>query len=87
MFGSNRSMLNKIDRLEKRSTELARQVRDLNLENASIKEDNKDLRFENEESINLLQEIADRAFTCPLDSEKIVLNKIKELVRDYQSEN
>ena len=87
MFGSNRTMLNKIDRLEKRSTELARQVRDLNLENASIKEENKDLRFENEESINLLQEIADRAFTCPLDSEKIVLDKIKELVRDYQSEN
>ncbi len=87
MFGGNRTMLNKIDRLEKRSTELARQVRDLNLENASIKEENKDLRFENEESINLLQEIADRAFTCPLDSEKIVLNKIKELVRDYQSEN
>ena len=87
MCGSNRAMLNKIDRLEKRSTELARQVRDLNLENASIKEDNKDLRFENEESKNLLQEIADRAFTCPLDSEKIVLDKIKELVRDYQSEN
>ena len=87
MFGSNRTMLNKIDQLEKRSTELARQVRDLNLENASIKEENKDLRFENEESINLLQEIADRAFTCPLDSEKIVLDKIKELVRDYQSEN
>ena len=87
MFGGNRTMLNKIDRLEKRSTELARQVRDLNLENASIKEENKDLRFEKEESINLLQEIADRAFTCPLDSEKIVLDKIKELVRDYQSEN
>ena len=87
MFGGNRTMLNKIDRLEKRSTELARQVRDLNLENASIKEENKDLRFENEENNNLLQEIADRAFTCPLDSEKIVLDKIKELVRDYQSEN
>ena len=52
-----------------------------------LHEENKDLKFENEEFRELLTEIADRAFSCPLDSEKIVLNKIKELVRDYQSEN
>lgn len=51
-----------------------------------LHEENKDLRFENEELRDLLTEIADRTFTCPLDSEKIVLDKIKELVRDYQSE-
>lgn len=87
MFGSNRKKLNKIDKLEKRSVELARQVRDLNQENNCLYEENKDLRFENEELKELLTEISDRAFSCPLDSEKIVLNKLKELVRDYQSAN
>ena len=84
MFRNNK---NKIDRLEKRSVELARQVRDLNYENNCLHEENKELRFENEELTDLLTEIADRTATCPLDSEKIVLDKIKELVRDYQSEN
>ena len=65
----------------------SREVRELNGENRAVYEENKDLRFENEEIIELLTEIADRAFCCPLDSEKIVLDKIKELVRDYQSEN
>lgn len=52
-----------------------------------LHEENKYLRIENEECKELLTEIADRAFSCPLDSEKIVLNKIKELVRNYQSQN
>ena len=42
---------------------------------------------ENVKLQNLLTEIADRAVTCPLGSEKIVLAKIKDLTRDYQSEN
>lgn len=62
-------------------------VQELSEENRAVYEENKDLRFENEEIIELLTEIADRAFCCPLDSEKIVLDKIKELVRDYQSKN
>ena len=62
-------------------------VEDLNEENKYLHEENKDLRFENEELRELLTEIADRSITRPLDSEKIVLDKIKELVRDYQSEN
>ena len=52
-----------------------------------LHKENKEVRFENEELIELLTEIADRAFSCPLDSEKIVLDKIKELARDYQSTN
>lgn len=83
MFISNR----KYDELSARNVELARQVRDLNEENKYVHEENKDLRFENKELRELLTEIADRTITCPLDSEKIVLNKIKELVRDYQSAN
>lgn len=42
---------------------------------------------ENSKMHELLRDIADRAVTCPLGSEKIVLNKIKELARDYQSKN
>ncbi len=62
-------------------------IEDLEEEAKALHEENKDLRFDNEEFRELLTEIADRAFSCPLDSEKIVLNKIKELVRDYQSQN
>lgn len=52
-----------------------------------LNEENKELYAENKEQRELLAEVADRAFCCPLDSEKIVLNKIKELVTDSQSEN
>lgn len=51
------------------------------------KQSNEDLRNDNEKLICLLTEVADRAICCPLDSEKIVLAKIKELVHDYQSKN
>lgn len=90
MFGSNREY----DKLSARNVELARQVRELSNENKELKilrrqalHNNTILINKNKGSIQLLTEIADRAFCCPLDSEKIVLNKIKELVRDYQSEN
>lgn len=64
-----------------------RLIGDMEEQAKTLHEENKDLRFENEELRELLAEIADRAFSCPLDSEKIVLNKIKELARDYQSTN
>jgi len=90
MFGSNREY----DKLSARNVELARQVRDLSNENKELKtlrrqaiHNNTILVNKNRELIQLLTEVADRAFCCPLDSEKIVLDKIKELVRDYQSEN
>lgn len=56
-------------------------------ENHCLYEEKKKLEIENEEQKELLAEIAQRAFSCPLDSEKIVLSKIKELVRNYQSQN
>ena len=56
-------------------------------ENLCLYQENKDLRFEHEEIKELLLNILDRAVTCPLGNEKIALDKIKELVRDYQSEN
>lgn len=83
-----------IDESNSRNVVLARQVRDLSFENKQLKDlrkqevhNNTILVKENMKLQDLLKDVADRTVDCPLDSEKIVLNKIKELVRDYQSQN
>ena len=83
-----------IDESNSRNVELARQVRDLSLENKELRELRKQEVHNNTivvkkdiELQSLLKEVADRVITCPLDSEKIVLGKIKELVHNYQSKN
>ncbi len=88
------NVTSKIDKLNSRNVELARQVRDLSFENKQLKDlrkvdvhNNTILTKENTKLQKLLKDVADRTIACPLDSEKIVLNKIKELVRDYQSQN
>ena len=84
----------KIDESNSRNVELARQVRDLSFENKQLKDlrkldvhNNTILTKENTKLQKLLKDVADRTIACPVNSEKIVLNKIKELVRDYQSKN
>jgi hypothetical protein len=84
----------KIDESNSRNVVLARQVRDLSFENKQLKDlrkqdvhNNTILTKENTKLQKLLKDVADRTIACPVDSEKIVLNKIKELVRDYQSQN
>lgn len=84
----------KIDESNSRNVELARQVRDLSFENEQLKNlrkqevhNNTILTKENTKLQKLLKDVADRTAACPVDGEKIVLNKIKELVRDYQSQN
>lgn len=59
-----------MDELNERIVELARIARDLDEENKKLKK--------------VINEIENIAFYYPLDSEKIALNKIKELVREYQ---
>lgn len=83
-----------IDESNSRNVVLARQVRDLSFENKQLKDlrkldvhNNTILTKENTKLQKLLKDVADRTIACPVDSEKIVLNKIKELVRDYQSQN
>lgn len=83
-----------IDKSNSRNVELARQVRDLSFENEQLKNlrkqevhNNTILVKENIKLQDLLKDVADRTIACQLNSEKIVLNKIKELVRDYQSQN
>ena len=84
----------KIDESNSRNVVLARQVRDLSVENKQRKDlrkqevhNNTILVKENMKLQDLLKDVADRTIACPVDSEKVVLNKIKELVRDYQSQN
>jgi len=84
----------KIDDLNSRNVNLARQLRDLSFENKQLKDlrkldvhNNTILTKENTKLQKLLKDVADRTIACPVDSEKIVLNKIKELVHDYQSKN
>ena len=82
----------KIDESNSRNVELARQVRDLSFENEQLKNlrkqevhNNTILVKENMKLQDLLKDVADRTIACPVDSEKIVLNKIKELTRNYQT--
>lgn len=42
---------------------------------------------ENSKMQATLTDIFNRTITCPTGNEKIVLNKIKELAREYQSKN
>lgn len=86
MFKTIRN-IEKIDKLNKRNVELARQVRDLNKENLAVHNENKDLRFENEEQKELIDRISKIATANSYNNEKAILDKIKELVNDYQSNN
>lgn len=87
MFKSNREY----DRLKEKTIELIEQIKNLNKENTVLKKlreeeahNNVILVNENKKITMLLDEIIDKIFYCPIDSEKIVLNKIKELVHDYE---
>ena len=52
-----------------------------------LHEENKDLRSENEEQIDLISRIEKLVSSNKYNNEKAVLSKIKELVDDYQSIN
>ncbi len=88
MFGSNRRFLDKADKLEQRSVELARQVKELSDENKELKEirlisehNNTALLNKNEAQKKTIQEITKLVEMNTYNSEKVILGKIKELVR------
>lgn len=54
-------------------------------ENKALYEENKDLRFDNEERLELIKRIKDLVESNSYNNEKIILNKIKELVKDFDS--
>lgn len=56
---------------------------ELTKENIALHEENKELKFENEEQKDLISRIERLLNSNKYNNEKAVLNKIKELVSDY----
>lgn len=95
MFGRNRAY----DRLNKRNVELARKVKELDdkLESRNIliadmeeqaevlHDENKDLRFENEELRDIIKEIDNLSRTQQYGSVKNLQNKIKSILMTSKS--
>lgn len=67
--------------------DLQKEVVDFRNENIAVYEENKELRFENEEQRDLIDRIKKLATSNTYNNEKVILNKIKELISDYQSQN
>lgn len=62
-------------------------IRDMEGQAQSLYEENKEIRFELEESKELIKRIEILISSNKYNNEKAVLDKIKELVSDYQSIN
>lgn len=62
-------------------------IKDMEGQAKVLYEENKDLRFENEEQRDLISRIERLVNSNKYNNEKAVLRKIKELVSDYQSIN
>lgn len=60
---------------------------ELKEENLAVHNENKDLRFENEEQKELIDRIKSLVSCNKYNNEKVILDKMKELVEDYQSNN
>lgn len=67
--------------------DLQKKNEELSNENIAVYEENKDLRFENEEQKEFINRISKIATANSYNNEKAILDKIKELVNDYQSNN
>lgn len=60
-------------------------IGDMEKQAKALYEENKDLRFENEERGELIMKIEKLVNSNKYNNEEIFLSKIKELVHDYQS--
>lgn len=67
--------------------DLQKQNKELTNENIAVHEENKDLRFENEEQRELIDRIKRIATSNAYNNEKAILSKIKELISDSESQN
>lgn len=54
-------------------------------ENKTLYNENKELRFDNEERSELIKRIKNLVESNSYNNEKSILNKIKELVKDFDS--
>ena len=62
-------------------------IKDMEEQAKVLHEENKDLRFENEEQRDLISRIERLVNSNKYNNEKVILDKMKELVEDYQSNN
>lgn len=76
----------KINNRDEAIANLQNKNSELTQENLAVHEENKDLRFENEEQKDLINNIIKELYSnVKTDEQKI--SKLKELISDYQSEN
>ena len=67
--------------------DLQKKNEELSNENIAVHEENKDLRFENEEQGELIDRIKRIATSNAYNNEKAILGKIKELISDAENQN
>ena len=67
--------------------DLQKKNEELSNENIAVYEENKDLRFENEEQRELIDRRKRIATSNAYNNEKAILGKIKELISDSESQN
>ena len=67
--------------------DLQKKNEELSNENIAVYEENKDLRFENEEQRELIDRIKRIATSNAYNNEKAILGKIKELISDAENQN
>ena len=67
--------------------DLQKKNEELSNENIAVYEENKDLRFENEEQRELIDRIKRIATANSYNNEKAILCKIKELISDAENQN
>ncbi len=72
---------NKIEERNILIADLQTKNEELTKENLAVYEENKELRFENEEQKEFIERISRVATANTYNNEKVILSKIKELVR------
>lgn len=87
IFRKIKEMQGLIDSSRRNLKSAERKIADMEKQAEALYQENKDLRFENEELKELIKRIEKLISSNKYNNEKAVLDKIKELVRDYQSIN
>lgn len=86
----DRKIKNQETKIENRNiliADLQKKNEELSNENIAVYEENKDLRFENEEQRELIDRIKRIATSNAYNNEKAILGKIKELISDAENQN
>lgn len=68
-------------------SDLEKKIYNLTQENLAVHDENKDLRFENDEQTELIKKVTNLVNSNKYNNEKAVLSKIKELISDFDSQN